>query len=87
MEMTRERTSFTFDPRDMLLSLLMGFSFVRAAVACAILERTSDLEPSSETTGGCSGGALMLGKLPAPGRPTNLDYSRARAYCAYSRCG
>ena len=26
------------------------FSFVRAAVACAILERTSGLEPSSETT-------------------------------------
>ena len=41
MEMTRERISFTFDPRDMLLSLQMGFSFVRAAVACAILERTS----------------------------------------------
>ena len=49
-EMTRERISFTFDPRDMLLSLQMGFSFVRAAVACAILERTSGLEPSSETT-------------------------------------
>ena len=49
MEMTRERISFAFDPRDMLLSLQMGFSFVRAAVACAILERTSGLEPSSET--------------------------------------
>ena len=50
MEMTRERISFTFDPRDMLLSLQMGFSFVRAEVACAILERTTGLEPSSETT-------------------------------------
>ena len=50
MEMTRERISFPFDPRDMLLSLQMGFSFVRATVACAILERTSGLEPSSETT-------------------------------------
>ena len=29
----------------------------------------------------------MLGKLPLPGRPTNLDESRARAYCACSRCG
>ena len=29
----------------------------------------------------------MLDKLPVPGRPTNLDYSRARAYCACSRCG
>ena len=26
-------------------------------------------------------------KLPVPRRPTNLDYSRARAYCACSRCG
>ena len=34
-----------------------------------------------------SGGAMVLGKLPVPGRPTNLDYSRARAYCACSRCG
>ena len=30
---------------------------------------------------------MVLGKLPRPGRPTNLDYSRARAYCACSRCG
>ena len=29
----------------------------------------------------------MLGKLPKPGRPTNLDKSRAGAYCACSRCG
>ena len=49
MEMTRMRISFTFDPRNMLLSLRIGFSFVRAAVACAILESISDLEPSSET--------------------------------------
>ena len=34
-----------------------------------------------------SGGAKVLGKLPVPGRPTNLAYSRARAYCAFSRCG
>ena len=30
---------------------------------------------------------MVLGKLPVPGRPTNLAYSRARAYCAVSRCG
>ena len=36
---------------------------------------------------GRSGGAMVLGKLPEPGRPTDLDYSRARAYCACSRCG
>ena len=29
----------------------------------------------------------MLGKLPVPERPTNLDNSRATAYCACSRCG
>ena len=33
---------------------------------------------------------MALGKLPVPGRPTNLDNGsngRARAYCACSRCG
>ena len=30
---------------------------------------------------------MVLGKLPVPGRSTNLDDSRARAYCACSRCG
>ena len=30
---------------------------------------------------------MVLGKRPVPGRPTNLDYSRARAYCACSGCG
>ena len=28
----------------------------------------------------------VLEKLPVPGRPTNLDHSRTRAYCACSRC-
>ena len=36
---------------------------------------------------GWSGGAMVLGNLPVPGRPTSLDKSRARAFCAYSRCG
>ena len=30
---------------------------------------------------------MVLGKLPVPGRPTNLADSGARAYCACSRCG
>ena len=30
---------------------------------------------------------MVLGKLPVPGRPTDLDYSRAWAYCTFSRCG
>ena len=36
---------------------------------------------------GWSGGVKVLGKLPVPGRPTSLYDSRARAYCACSRCG
>ena len=30
---------------------------------------------------------MVLDKLSVPGRPTILDNSRARAYCACSRCG
>ena len=30
---------------------------------------------------------MVLGKLPVPGRPPDLDYSRARAYCACSGWG
>ena len=30
---------------------------------------------------------MVLDKLPVPGRPTNLDDSRARANCACSGCG
>ena len=30
---------------------------------------------------------MVLGKLPVVGRPTNLDNSGARAYCACSRSG
>ena len=36
---------------------------------------------------GWSGVAMVLGKLPVPRRSTNLDNSKARAYCACSRCG
>ena len=30
---------------------------------------------------------MVPGKHPVPGHPTNLDNCRARAFCAYSRCG
>ena len=30
---------------------------------------------------------MVLGELPVPGRPTNLDHNRARAYYACRRCG
>ena len=48
---------------------------------------TADIRCFTVICSGWSGGAMVLGKLLAPGRPTTLDNSRARAYCAYSRCG
>ena len=30
---------------------------------------------------------MVVGKLSVPGRPTNLDNSRTRAYCTCNRCG
>ena len=27
------------------------------------------------------GGGVVLGKIPVPGRPTNLDHSRTRTFC------
>ena len=36
---------------------------------------------------GWSGSAMMLGKLPVPGRPVNLDFSRTRTSYSCSRCG
>ena len=30
---------------------------------------------------------MVLDKLPVPGRLTNLDESRTRAYCSCSGCG
>ena len=30
---------------------------------------------------------MVLGKLPVPGRPSNFEYSRAKAYCACSGAG
>ena len=48
--MTRERISRILELRETLLSIQTGFSLVSAAVVCAILESTSVLEPSSDTT-------------------------------------
>ena len=51
-------------------------------------DRVSNPGPLTyESGGGWSAGAKVLGKLSVTGRPTNLDYSRARAYCTCSRCG
>ena len=47
MDVTRERISRILELREMLLSIQIGFSLVNAAVACAILQSNSGLEPSS----------------------------------------
>ena len=48
---------------------------------------TEKMSRRSPVVRGWSGGAMLLGKRPVPRRPANLDNSRARAYCACSRCG
>ena len=50
MDVTRERISRVLELREMLLSIQIGFSLFNAAVACAILESISGLEPSSVVT-------------------------------------
>ena len=47
MDVTRERISRILELTEILLSIQTGFSLVNAAVACAILESISGLEPSS----------------------------------------
>ena len=50
MDVTREHISRILELREILLSIQTGFSLVTAAVACAILESISGLEPSSVIT-------------------------------------
>ena len=50
MDVTREPISRILELREILLSIQTGFSLVNAAVACAILESISGLEPSSVIT-------------------------------------
>ena len=46
--MTRERISRILELIDILLSIQTGFSLVKAAVACAILQSISGLEPACD---------------------------------------
>ena len=50
MDVTRERISRILELREILLSIQIGFSLVNAAIACAILQSKSGLEPSLVTT-------------------------------------
>ena len=54
---------------------------------CDIFAQHYQSQPVSVAFREWSGGAKVLGKLTVPGRPTSLDNSRTRAYCACSRCG
>ena len=62
---------------------------------CLLLsQRESRRRPKSCQGGGEGGrgagwlcGAMVLGKLSVPRRPTNMDNSRTRAYCACNKCG
>ena len=50
MDVTKERISRILELTEILLSFQNGFNLVNAAVACAILESISGLEPSSVIT-------------------------------------
>ena len=61
------------------------FFFIRFRILCKTNSFTLANPPLPSQ--GWSGGAMVLGKLSMPGRPTYLDNSMVRAYCACSRCG
>ena len=61
------------------------FSNVEPCILSAFIKYR--IHSYTNINGEWSGGAMVLGTLPVPGRPTYFDYSRARAYCACSRCG
>ena len=70
--------------------IYFDYSGARAYCACSrygwgCLDIFSLVNHFSFLSQGWSSGAMVLGKLPVLERPTNLDYSRARACCAYSR--
>ena len=50
MDVTRERISRILELTEILLSIQIGFGLVNAAVACALLQSNSGLEPSSVIT-------------------------------------
>ena len=70
-----------------ILSLLSPFLWETARYRLKYCLK-GPLNPKQPTNQwGWSGGAMVLGKLPVPGRPTSSENSRARAYCACSGCG
>ena len=58
-----------------------------SSVGLSILTSSAKVPGLCPACMGWSGGAMVLGKLPVPGRLANLDESRTGAYCACSGCG
>ena len=67
-----------------LLKINIGIDYIYTR-DCELMQYTCRHSPAFWME--WSDGAMVLDKLPVPGRPTILDYSMARAYCACSRCG
>ena len=76
----------TSTPVLISVSLSLLWHFCPSSYQC-FLCHFYDTSAAVLISGGWSGGAMVLGKLPVPVRPTCLDQSRARAYCSCSRCG
>ena len=51
----------------------MSFSKIINSLISPLRLHSASSVQSPFSTGGRSGGAKVLGKLPVPGRPTNLD--------------
>ena len=68
---------------DEILSSLN--SFINFLICTDTVSENSEITRGSR--GEESGGAMVLDKPSVLGRPTSLDKSSARAYCACSKCG
>ena len=67
--------------------VLLNLLDIKVNPNCLLFSQRERMSRRSPVVRGWSGGAMVLGKLSVPRRPTNLDNSRAKAYCACSRCG
>ena len=76
-----------FQPNLLCFVLCYAFHVVRRGLVRDGTNSTPKWLNSRPKWRGWSGGAMVLGKLPVPGRSINFDYSRAKAFFAYRRCG
>ena len=64
-----------------------GYNSLSVCPIRSFIRLSDQIDGHTKQSRGCSDGAKVLGKLPVPGRPTNLDNSRTRACCACSSSG